>query len=364
MVSYTFHTGRLRRGLAQGMHCGEDGILELSGELGLHRIFLPALDNYGRFQGFGRIHLEWDIPADSVCTVSALIKKEKSIWRNGQMLELDAFFQNAGIAAEEKKALMEAEGCLTGIQVKDMLLYGKKGRFLWIMVEISGEAVGNISNICVYNPGDNFMQTFPQVYQKENSFFHRYLSVFSTIYGAMEERISQLDRILDPEQTAPQMLPELCQWLGISDGLEFLKTETLRELIKQACWLNRNKGTKKVLKRLTELLTGQIPVVVERNMIEKYIRQEERFLYDRLYGKSTWDVTVLIRGEVEEVLKMQTEFLLEQFKPVRSRLHLVFLENTGILDSCCYMDQNAQLCGLPPGILDGAGRMDQSLLTV
>lgn len=362
MISYTFHTGRLKRGLAEGMRCREGGVLELSGEAGQHRIFLPVLDNYGRAAGFGRIHLEWDLPRDSVCTVTALVGKEKTIWKEGQSLELDAFFQDAAIAAERKKEVMAEEGCLWGVQVRDMLLYGKKGRFLWIMLEVSGEAVGNISNIRVYHPGDNFMQTFPQVYQEEGSFFHRYLSVFSTMYGSLEERICRLEQILDPDRTAPELLPELCRWLGISGGLEFLQADVLQKLVKEACWLNRNKGTKKVLERLTEILTGQVPVVVERNMIEKYIRQEERLLYDRLYGSSIGDVTVFIRGEVEEALKMQVEFLLEQFKPVLSRLRLVFLENRGILDSCCYMDQNAQICGLPLGILDGACRMDQSLL--
>lgn len=362
MVSYTFHAGRLKRGLAEEMQCREDGTIELSGKPGLHRIFLPVLDNYGRFSGFGRIHLEWELPTDSVCKVYALITRENTIWRHGQSLKLDAFFQDGRIWAEEKKEIMEKEGCLIGIQTRDMLLYGKEGRFLWIMIEVSAEPVGNISKICVYHPGDNFMQTFPQVYQEEGSFFHRYLSVFSTIYASVEERISSLDQILDPDQAPSELLPELCRWLGISRGPEFLKEEMLRKLLKEACWLNRNKGTKKVLKRLTEILTGQVPVVVERNMADKYIRQEERSLYDRLYGNSVWDVTVLIQGKVEETLKMQAEFLLEQFKPVRSRLHLVFLENAGILDSCCYMDQNAQICSLPPGILDGAGRMDHSLL--
>ena len=56
------------------------------------------------------------------------------------------------------------------------------------MVEVMGEGV-SIGNIRVEAPGDNFMQTFPEVYREKNSFFHRYLSVYSSIYNDFQEKL-------------------------------------------------------------------------------------------------------------------------------------------------------------------------------
>ena len=45
-------------------------------------------------------------------------------------------------------------------------------------------------------------------------------------------------------------------------------------------------------------------------------------------------------------------YLLEQFKPVRSRLHLVPLKDTGVLDEEVYLDMNAIISGDTIGSLD------------
>ena len=52
---------------------------------------------------------------------------------------------------------------------------------------------------------------------------------------------------------------------------------------------------------------------------------------------------VLIRKLLNENERFQLEYLIDQFKPIRSRIHLIQLKETGILDSNIYLDMNAQI---------------------
>ena len=54
-------------------------------------------------------------------------------------------------------------------------------------------------------------------------------------------------------------------------------------------------------------------------------------------------MNILIRKLLNENERFQLEYLIDQFKPIRSRIHLIQLKETGILDSNIYLDMNAQI---------------------
>ena len=71
---------------------------------------------------------------------------------------------------------------------------------------------------------------------------------------------------------------------------------------------------------------------------------------------------MLVHTYVPENQKSQLMFLLNQFKPVRSRLIVRFLEAKGDLDSHTYMDMNAYVQEAEQGMLDERQGMDGSIL--
>ena len=91
---------------------------------------------------------------------------------------------------------------------------------------------------------------------------------------------------------------------------------------------------------------------------------DNRELYEHLYGDGMYDVTLLIHSYVPESQKSQLMFLLNQFKPVRCRLKVKYLEPSGSLDGHVYMDMNACVGGNQAGVLDERIGLDGNILLV
>ena len=77
---------------------------------------------------------------------------------------------------------------------------------------------------------------------------------------------------------------------------------------------------------------------------------------------SIYDVNILIRKSLSETDRHQLLYLLGQFKPVRSRLHLVQLRDSAVLDTDIYLDMNAVLAGDTLGIMDEDMEMDDQVV--
>lgn len=202
------------------------------------------------------------------------------------------------------------------------------------------------------------MNTFPEVYRERGSFFHRYLSVFSSIYEDFQEEIEELPRLLDLDTCPAFLLPVYASWLGLAVGDNFLEEPVLRTLVKEAFSLNRIKGTKAALLRIARIVLGEDVVVLERNVMGAYIEKEEVPQMNRLYGRTAQDVTILVGRPLTEVKRSQLLFLLEQFSPVRARLHVVCLKRACVLDSYSYLDWNAMVPWQGQGRLDREQEMD------
>ena len=92
------------------------------------------------------------------------------------------------------------------------------------------------------------------------------------------------------------------------------------------------------------------------------MRQEEREQIDRLYGESPFDVTILLRRPIGEKQKKQLLMLLGQFKPIRSRLRIVCLTDSGVLDGHTYLDENAVSFVQSDGVLDDGRLADGTVV--
>jgi phage tail-like protein len=271
--------------------------------------------------------------------------------------QLNDFFHSADIAWSEKKMYFENNG-LIFTNHKDVLLYEAQGEYLWIAVEVYGDGITRLYDMRLDSQGDNFMQTFPEIYQEEGGFFHRYMSIFSSIYQDMSDKLDRLDKYLDVDNTPIAALTEIAGWLGFEARENFLDESMLRKFVKQIYHLNRIKGTKEVMQEIIEVVLGDEAVVMERNKMEKHIPSATKEVYKKLYGDTIYDVVILVKHREDEKLQAQMMVILDEFKPVRSRLKLVFAERNYNLDSYCYLDFNASLDHKGDAYIDGGNKMN------
>ena len=351
-IHYSIKINQLKKALLQGMILGQDGSLQTTEDSEIHYAVLPLLDSGVEDCPWGRLHFDLSLPENSNCYLYVAASNEKS----GTEV-----FSDAESSLLDKKKMVQALRGLYFMNKPDVLLYEITGRYLWIMVEIIGRDV-KLEHISVDAPGDNFMQTFPEIYRSKNSFFHRYLSIYSSIYNDFQEKLDERMELL-PIEKAPLPLLELyTKWLGIDVNGGYLGEETLRILLEDAPELLRRKGTRYCMERICEILLQETPTIIERGMMQRYVRREEEDLYNRLYGDNPYDVTLMLRHPVEEKKREQLFHLLSQFKPVRSRVHVVFLEPSGVLDGYGYLDQNAEIFSQNDGILDQAQITDGTII--
>lgn len=360
-MQYSIKNNRLKRAMCQGIRIEGDAVTTAPSEA-QHLLILDALDSATEDCPWGRLCFDGQFDSDTVYYIYVFAQNEKRFLHDGEIQEIDAFMKNPDVSFSMKKEFMKLAGVQRFINKQDVLLYDIKGRYLWIVIEVLGEGKGRVSRLKVQSPGDNFMQAFPEVYQNYGDFFHRYISIFSTIYNEFQEQIDNRYQLLDLEQASKELLNQYAEWLGLIVQGEFLSEEALRTLIKDAYLLNKYKGTRRAVERICEIILGEKPIIVEKNSLSGYTREEDDRMVNRLYGNSVHDVTLLITGYVDEKKRAQLLYLLKQFKPIRTRLRIVLLQKTGILDGYSYMDMNARTFEQKIGALDEHQLMDGMII--
>jgi phage tail-like protein len=219
--------------------------------------------------------------------------------------------------------------------MSDILLYEQKGRYLWICLEAIGTGA-EFSDFCVYVPGDNFFQTFPEVYRQNGEFFHRYISVFSSMYNDLQDRINSVPELLDLDTAPPEILLMIAGWLGLETDGDFFSDEQLRALLKITSELIKIKGTRRAVEQIIGIFIDEPFYIIENEHGEPHC------------------FTVLINRTADEKLHSRLLFLINQFKPLRTKAIIIFAGDTDAVDSGCYLDVNAKIVKITPGVLDRA----------
>ncbi len=277
----------------------------------------------------------------------------------------DEYFDMQRLDESESFPLLKDRlGCSVHNNAEDLCLYELNGRYLYVAIVAKSQAQMqiSISDIVVDRIGDNFMQTFPAIFQERNSFFHRYISLFSSLYNDMEEEIDDLPKLLDLDTCPKELLPVYSLWLGIDLGENLFEEDIARQLVKEAYQLNRMKGTRWCLERITKILLGETAYIVERNQMSSYLNPKQIEEYDRVYGNSEYDVTLLLKTTLTPVMRSQLKFVIEQFIPIRTSLHIVELGGAKSLDAHSYLDINATVFETADGILDNSNLIDTNII--
>lgn len=343
---YRLDGALLDRALLEGFIRGADGGLHTVGD-GPHRIFLPALDSAQADCEWGRLSLRWSLGPESILTVRAFASDQRQIVRGGEVIWTDDLLLDETAPLPDKERLFTLAGGLERSGVRDVLLSGQTGRWLWLWLEVSGGPGDVLSDLRVYIPGDNFFRTLPQVYQTDNDFLRRFLTIFSTLYQEFQEEIDDLPSLLDVDTAPDRLLPMFASWLGLEVDETLFSADDLRRLLKAAPGLLERKGTRSAVEQAVKLFVEEPVYIVERNLLLPDQQHSEM-----LYGTTPYDFTVMVGRKMDEKLRLRLKFLIDQLKPVRSRCRIVFLEDHGGLDAFTYLDVNGTVLQNAPGSLD------------
>ncbi len=352
-INYSIRKNRLERSFLSGMEIDEEnGGLMFDGGTGIHRVYLDVIDSATEDATWGRFSFSAGLQENMALYVYAFASNQDTWYEdNGTVFSIQDMLFSDEVPDEDKKRVFSGDNALRFVGKQDMLLYGITGRFLYLAIEVLGSGDGFLDHLKVDRKGDQFMDAFPAVYRENNSFFHRFLSVFSSIYNDLDHEIERLPDLLDAEKCPRECLKVYAGWLGINLSGDFLTEEAERTFVKEAYELNRRKGTKGCLLRVLEIVLGETPVILENNTVRSYLEKGEMQGAEGMTG-GVYDVNILIRTPLSETDKQQLMFLLNQFKPIRTNLHLVQLKETSVLDDEVYLDMNAVIAGETVGVLD------------
>lgn len=345
-LEMAYYEGLKRQGSVLSVQEGRD-----------HFVILNRFRSYEGDARWGRFHCKADLSSSSMLKIYAFAVNAQA----EQAERLNDFFHDPAVPWREKRGYFGRDG-VEFVNHKDVLLYDLQGEYLWIAIGIEEAGRDRIYDMKLDTQGDNFMQTFPEIYQEENGFFHRYMSVFSSIYQDISDEIEGMDRYLNIETTPFPVLMQIAGWFGFETEGDFLEEKLLRRLVREIYHLNRIKGTKQVMKDLIRAVLGDEAYIIERNRLRGYIQSDRKDTYQKLYGSTMQDVTILVKRPEDEKLQSQIMYLLQQFKPARSRIRLVFSESCNHLDSYCYLDYNAALSEIGYACLDNNSRINGTIV--
>lgn len=227
----------------------------------------------------------------------------------------------------------------------DLLLYGVKGLYLCFTVE----PAEGLRGFALEFPGLSVDSLLPAVMQGDGT-LRKLLGVYQSLYMDLNRELAALPRRMDP--MGPEPLPQLPRWLGAEgwmagDGAD-------GGLLAAAPLLNRMRGTRRGLRLLVRLLTGQDCEVVEGfQWSGQLYSAQEREACGRLFGQGTDSVAVLLPAGTPLDAMERLKAVMDDFVPLGVPWSVIRLEDGAALDSCGCLDGGAQIAPPPAPVLDG-----------
>lgn len=172
---------------------------------------------------------------------------------------------------------LQPEDWHTGqVNAEDFLILSPPGRFLWLKIELAGNGTvtPTLKQMKVYFPRLSYLQYLPAVYQAEpvsKDFLERFLSIFETVLGSVENKIDRIAEYFDPDGVPDR---EFLEWLAAWVDMKFYQgwsLETCRRLLRHAPELYRQRGTVAGLKLILWLAFGVKVEILEHFRLRRWL---------------------------------------------------------------------------------------------
>lgn len=361
------------QGTLDGLTALPDG-LTLTGDGGKGIYTSLALDTLERETVWHRMRMSARIPGNAslrllfYCSDSKFVPPERGLPPD---MELDGWLHSPETTANEREGFFLTCARQVCEGQEDALLYGLKGRYLWVCLILTnyGHQELSVQSLKLEFPRTAFIDYLPQVYRgadSVNSFLARFISVFQSVYVDLEDHMDLAPIRFDPAAAPPEFLRWLAEGLAVSDSFLWSE-EQLRQLLLRVVRLYRWKGTRAALREVVELYTGHRPWIVEQFEVSgREVWQRERETLRPLYGDDDRSFALLLPpGEYDADSCAKLLNIIEQFKPIDAVCNLVILEDAIALGRHCYLGVNSRIGGSEALVLDnGAGRSGAPCLTL
>ena len=106
-----------------------------------------------------------------------------------------------------------------------------------------------------------YLDYLPGIY-RGNGFLGRFLLIFESILGPIQNQVDNLDSYLDPLTTSRNLLPWMASWMDLVLDQTWPEKRR-RELVKSAAELYRWRGTKRGLTAYLRIYTDVVPEITE-----------------------------------------------------------------------------------------------------
>ncbi len=356
------------RGFLDNMECRSDGIAVRHNGGGSRGRFLSrVLDS-------GEVDLEWHrlglrIGDGSTSSYKITVYASNTVHMEyqGQKVHIPELIQSPTIPFDEKLHRLEPYRCRQVMGMRDILLHGIKGQYLWVGLELydQGETPLVISDLIVYLPAQSWLAYLPAVYQRADAatgFLERFLAIFQTLYEDLTGDIERVSDYFDTECKDKEFLLWLSDWLDIADSYVWSQQQ-LQELLRHAVELYRRRGTRQSIQQIVELYTGETPYIVETFALDKFrdTPDYEQTLLP-MFGNDPYSFTVLVK---EEYIRTRRQYnillkIIEEMKPVHTELKLIPLKPFIFLSAFSYLGVNSVLGEYTDFSLDGSGLLPLS----
>lgn len=142
------------------------------------------------------------------------------------------------------------------------------GRFLWLSLQFEGDTrvTPRVRALRVERDAHDWLERLPRVFAEDAvaaDFLRRHLAPFAGLLGEVDARAQARHALLDPAGAPDEVLPWLASFVGLVLD-ERWPPAARRQLIAEANWLFRYRGTLPGLTRFIELVTGSRALLVEQ----------------------------------------------------------------------------------------------------
>lgn len=194
----------------------------------------------------------------------------------------------------------------------------------------------------------NPLEYLPELYLKAGSFTEKFLTIFTDIYGELEEKIDASAALYHPEHCPEEFVEWLGGWISVENMLLFPDGKK-RELLLLSPRLSRHRGTIRGLKELLELYCGAEVFIVECYHVRRYFSSCGDLA--RLYEGGQFTVWILCSPTKSKTDGLQE--IIQAQLPANMTAKTKLLTNITELNNYCYLGVNSVLSGTRRGALDG-----------
>ncbi len=300
---------------------------------------LKPLDSFEKGMVWDRISMRGLVPDGS---------KIKGFFHATDSEEAYKLILDAHRDPKEKMAFMKTLEVLEIEDPADALLHTLKGRYLigWLSVFASGDTPV-IERIRIHYPYQSLLDYLPEVFRTNDysDFLHRYLSIYRTLLMELEEEVDLSPLHLLTEHGSEADVNWLAETLGL-ESPEIWSFEELKNRVSQATRLSGIRGTRPAIEEISSFITGFECFIIEQHDLgRKSADAYLNILYDRLYGKSHADFTILVPEDklASEQIYNQMKKALDSVKPSFTNARLVSLQPYLRLDQHAYLGINSTI---------------------